>query len=73
MPTQPMDCLVESSFGLIVQGMKRMIRSGGAYVYDANRFMTIANTAGCSAILRDGISTICSNARMSGFRLRRSP
>ncbi|KAG8149110.1 AraC family transcriptional regulator [Burkholderia catarinensis] len=38
-PTQPMDCMVEPSFGLVVQGTKRVIQSGDAYIYDANRFL----------------------------------
>ncbi|WP_176046751.1 AraC family transcriptional regulator [Burkholderia sp. BCC1644] len=38
-PTQPMECMVEPSFGLVVQGTKRVIQSGDAYIYDANRFL----------------------------------
>ncbi|ALX16464.1 AraC family transcriptional regulator [Burkholderia cepacia JBK9] len=38
-PTQPMDCMVEPSFGLVVQGTKRVIQSGDAYIYDTNRFL----------------------------------
>ncbi|CAB3769785.1 AraC family transcriptional regulator [Burkholderia sp. MSh2] len=38
-PTQPMDCMVEPSFGLVVQGAKRVIQSGDMYIYDANRFL----------------------------------
>ncbi|MBN3823031.1 AraC family transcriptional regulator [Burkholderia sp. Ac-20384] len=37
--TQPMDCLVEPSFGLVVQGTKRLIQSGDVYLCDANRFL----------------------------------
>ncbi|MGU3782294.1 AraC family transcriptional regulator N-terminal domain-containing protein [Burkholderia metallica] len=38
-PTQPMDCMVEPSFGLVVQGTKRLIQSGDVYLCDANRFL----------------------------------
>ncbi|KVA23147.1 AraC family transcriptional regulator [Burkholderia cepacia] len=38
-PTQPMDCMVEPSFGLVVQGTKRIIQSGDVYLCDANRFL----------------------------------
>ena len=37
--TQPMDCMVEPSFGLVVQGTKRLIQSGDGYLCDANRFL----------------------------------
>ncbi|MEK7930399.1 AraC family transcriptional regulator, partial [Burkholderia contaminans] len=37
--TQPMDCMVEPSFGLVVQGTKRLIQSGDVYLCDANRFL----------------------------------
>ena len=34
-----MDCMVEPSFGLVVQGTKRLIQSGDGYLCDANRFL----------------------------------
>ncbi|WP_321953198.1 AraC family transcriptional regulator [Burkholderia cenocepacia] len=38
-PTQPMECMVEPSFGLVVQGAKRVMQSGDAYIYDTDRFL----------------------------------
>jgi AraC-like DNA-binding protein len=38
-PTKPSECLVEPTFGLVVQGAKRMTQGGVAYNYDANRFL----------------------------------
>ncbi|KVE04613.1 AraC family transcriptional regulator [Burkholderia anthina] len=38
-PTQPMECMVEPSFGLVVQGAKRVMQCGDAYLYDADRFL----------------------------------
>ena len=42
--TQPMDCMVEPSFGLVVQGTKRLIQSGDGYLCDANRFLITSST-----------------------------
>ncbi|MPV55251.1 AraC family transcriptional regulator [Burkholderia sp. HI2761] len=38
-PTLPMECMVEPSFGLVVQGAKQVMQSGDAYIYDADRFL----------------------------------
>ncbi|MDN7789089.1 AraC family transcriptional regulator [Burkholderia contaminans] len=35
--TQPMNCMVEPSFGLVVQGTMRPTQSGDVYLCDANR------------------------------------